>query len=145
MKEIWKPIEWYVSDDFVWKFNPKYEVSNTCKIRKIDTKEVVNSFFSDHPEKQTKKQHPKWRLTSINKNNKGCNRPHIILARLIAQYFIEILEEDNNFGHYDVDHIDENPCNLNIENLQWCTYAENISYNKTHKHITSIKQRRILD
>jgi hypothetical protein len=43
--------------------------------------------------------------------------------RLVAKAFIE-----NEFNKPDVNHIDNNPLNNNISNLEWCTHKENMAH-----------------
>ena len=53
----------------------------------------------------------------VNKNHKSCC---VQAHRLVAEAFIP---NPNNYKV--VNHIDENPCNSNMENLEWCTYKHN--------------------
>lgn len=60
------------------------------------------------------------RVTLFDKNGKG--RKHYV-HRLVAKAFIP-----NPENKPIVNHIDCNPYNNSVENLQWCTQSENIQY-----------------
>lgn len=75
-------------------------------------------------------------------NDNGSRR--LLIHRLVAQAFIP------NPNHYpQVNHIDENPKNNNVENLEWCTAKYNMNYGKgaktRHSKIDySTKDRKVL-
>ena len=60
-------------------------------------------------------------------NFKGV-RKSMKMHRLVAFAFIE---NDDPEHKIEIDHIDENKSNNNIDNLRWCTGAENTEYYKT--------------
>lgn len=55
---------------------------------------------------------------------------NIVLARLVATAFIRI-----PFLYEEINHIDENPSNNNVENLEWVTHKENCNYGTRIKRI----------
>ena len=46
-----------------------------------------------------------------------------ILARLVGTAFIREPDPDE-----EINHLDENPFNNCVENLEWCTYSENLKH-----------------
>lgn len=102
-----------------WKVIPgfeKHEASIYGDIRKRSTKVMLKSHVI--------KTYKQIRLTIC----KG-NRPTKKLHRLIAMTFIH-----NPLKHKIVDHIDGNKLNNNIDNLRWCSVAENTFNQKTHSN-----------
>lgn len=118
MEEIWKTIEEY----------PDYEVSNKGRVRSKDR------IFYDS---LGRKIHKKGQLIKIEKQigkkdgytqlmvsvylNKKIHR--VIVARLVAKTFIP-----NPDNLPQVNHIDEDSTNNNVENLEWCSAAYNVTY-----------------
>lgn len=114
--EVWKPIK-----DFEC-----YEVSTTGKVRSIDRivkREKVGDFFLKGKElyfnksKVDDKRHLPRLSVQLWKNNKAYSKR---VHRLVAEAFIPNPENKPT-----VNHIDGNPLNNNVENLEWTTYSEN--------------------
>lgn len=104
--ELWRPIKGYEG---------KYEVSN-----KGNVKSLLNRY------KNTKG------IFNLKKDisNKGYER--VLLSsprnrfsvhRLVAEAFIP-----NNENKSCINHIDNDPTNNTVENLEWCTYSENLEH-----------------
>ena len=125
--EIWKPLLNYKTKDITYEFNPKYEISNTGKIRNIKTKEEI-SYCEDHLLEKGS-FHRRTRICAKKINGKSV-RPHVIIARAVAMNFIKVngLTEDDLIK-LEVDHIDGNPLNDSVDNLQWCLPKENKKFN----------------
>ena len=58
-----------------------------------------------------------YKRVALTKNSKS---KFFLVHRLVAQAFLE-----NPKNKPCVNHLDENPSNNNLSNLQWCTYKEN--------------------
>lgn len=113
--EIWKKIEEFAG----------YMVSNKGRVKSID-REIIckNGVKKKLKEKilfQTKTTFKDAHLPRVSvqlwKDNKSYLRS---VHRLVALAFI-----DNPLNKPTVNHIDGNPLNNNVENLEWCTYSEN--------------------
>jgi len=118
--EVWKKIE-----DF-----ENYEVSNYGNVRR--NKSIVNyknGLICNHKERYLK-------FENINTNKKGLSYKRVTLSnknktkrfsvhRLVAIYFL-----NNKENKLCVNHIDGNPSNNNVSNLEWCTHSEN----ETHSY-----------
>ena len=126
MEEIWKPIKGYEG---------LYEVSNTGKVKSLNYR-------------GTKKE----KLLTPKENNSGRlmvglqnrNKPkYYLIHRLVAQAFIP-----NPNEYPEINHIDENPKNNVVDNLEWCTRIYNVhcyqrnhpDYAKSRKYVTRRKR-----
>lgn len=67
---------------------------------------------------------------------KDCKRKKFYIHRLVAEAFCE-----NPYGYKEVNHKDGNKENNCIENLEWCTRAENLnhSYYTLQNHVKAVK------
>lgn len=57
----------------------------------------------------------------------GSKRKNFYIHRLVAEHFIE-----KKYGCEYVNHIDCNPKNNDVSNLEWCTQQENVSHSAFH-------------
>lgn len=100
----------------VWKdivgFEGLYEVSNYGRVRRSDTKRLKETPLNNYGYPQV----------NLHKNGKSHLRR---IHRLVAIAFV-----DNPYPiKYDcINHKDENPCNNNAYNLEWCDRAYNNNY-----------------
>lgn len=78
----------------------------------------------------------KEKLLKLQKNNKGYLYVNLynnkyskrfLIHRLVAKCFLEAIE-----GKDIVNHKDQNPLNNNVDNLEFCTYQYNATYNNAH-------------
>lgn len=114
MEEEWKSIEGY--EGF-------YEVSNLGRIKSLIG-------FNGHKYiKREKILSPYNRKSNVNyfkKCVKLCKngiKKDFSVHRLVAKAFI-----DNPFNYKIINHIDSNPLNNKIENLEWCTQKHNVNH-----------------
>jgi hypothetical protein len=103
--EIWKPIP----------FNASYEVSSHGNFRNAKTKNQKKINIEELKSTQTR-----IRVNVINNIKKGSG---FYLHRLIAMTFIP---NPNNLD--EVNHIDGNPYNNRVENLEWITREDNMRH-----------------
>ena len=99
---LWKPVIGYEG---------LYEVSNSGEIKSI--------FYGKNPKilKKSKTTTGYYKI-ELSKNKK---RKSFKVHRLVAIAFIPNIENKPN-----INHIDGNPLNNNIDNLEWCTQKENV-------------------
>ena len=98
--EVWKDIDGY---------NGEYQISNLGRVKsfKSGTSRVLKQ--------KTNNKGYKWVALSLNGIQENA-----LIHRLVAKHFL-----DNNDGYKVVNHIDENPSNNRVSNLEWCTQSEN--------------------
>jgi len=122
MKEIWKDIK---------NYEGLYQVSNLGNVKVLDR--IVNSAIKNNNKvkrlgktlKQYNKQGYMQVVLTYNKIRKYCN-----VHRLVAEAFIP---NPNNLPQ--VNHIDENPLNNRVDNLEWCTAKYNCNYGNRNNKI----------
>lgn len=106
-----------------WKFvNEKYEISDSGNLRrgkKMIKGSVKQSGYLEY-------------TMSIDGK-----RIYALAHRLVAEAFIP-----NDSEKHEVNHIDCNRLNNNVENLEWCTHAENIQHSRRlNRYPKTIKKR----
>jgi hypothetical protein len=120
MQEIWKDIK---------NFEGCYQVSNFGNIRRLDTLIPFKGTLSIK----------KGKVLKTTKNSKGyltivlcwkSYRKTYSVHRLVALTF---LPNVNNKPQ--INHIDGNPLNNKVDNLEWCTFSEN----QRHAYDTGLK------
>lgn len=119
MKEIWKDIKDYEG---------LYQVSNLGRVKSL--RKEVNFYCGLYME--IKKRVYRERIISLKKSNKGYLNitlykngieKHFNVHRLVAETFLTNI---NNLPA--VNHIDGNKENNKVDNLEWCTYSENMKH-----------------
>lgn len=136
IKEIWKDILGYEG---------YYQVSNMGRVKSLD-RDII---YSNGRITKTKGKilngfiKPKGYISvDLYKNNK---RAKFYIHRLVAFAFIP-----NPDGKEQINHLDENPENNCVNNLEWCTCKENLNYGNHNKNLSNSsinnpsKSRRIL-
>lgn len=122
--EIWKDIPGYES---------RYQVSNMGQVRSL--KNVFGQFRIKSQQELRKNKGLHYKSVMLFDGNKY----HTCLVhRLVAQAFIP---NPNNLPQ--VNHIDEDPTNNTVENLEWCDAKYNINYgHRTVKQKVTFKVKR---
>lgn len=112
--EVWKKIDGF----------DNYEVSNYGRVKKNECNITYsNNLIANHKlrflklENNRSNKKGSYKRVTLCKNN---NPVRFQVHRLVAQYFIQ-----NPHNKRCVNHIDGNPGNNHVENLEWCTHSEN--------------------
>lgn len=129
LKEEWKDVGGYEGS---------YQVSNLGRVRSLDR--LVN-----HPNGKRKKKHKGKVLSNNSINSSGYviyrfmvdgNSRYFSGHRLVAEAFIP-----NKHNLPQVNHIDGNPSNNNVNNLEWC----DASHNTKHAYKLNLAKPRIAE
>lgn len=123
-EEVWKPVVGY--EEF-------YEVSNKGRVRSLDRRVWNGRVWYTKKGAlltPTKTTTGYWKIDL--KPLKG-KRKSMKVHRLVAFAFIPNPENKPN-----INHINGNPLNNNVENLEWCTQSENI----LHANKVGLKKKR---
>lgn len=133
MEEIWKDVVGYEG---------RYEVSSFGRIRSVGRYiERKNGIIIYAKSKILKQQikYGKGTLTRYQVNlYDGSNNKMFLVSRIVAKAFIP---NPNNLPQ--VNHIDEDPSNNHVENLEWCTEHYNMTYGTRIERITKSLQKKI--
>lgn len=133
MKEIWKDVAGY---------EEMYEVSNFGKVRTHKNKKTWSTQYQSWrtwKQRELKNKTPNGRNVRVTLWKNGKSNDYLV-HRLVAQAFIPMI-----YGKQDINHIDGNPKNNRVDNLEWCNHLENNNHAfdndliKTRKRITLIK------
>lgn len=118
MDEIWKDIEGYEG---------LYQVSNKGRVKRILFTNNKTSFDKEHMMTiQVNKQNRCY--VTLSKNNK---RKNCLVHRLVAMAH---MSNPDNFPQ--INHIDGNPQNNDVSNLEYCT----ASYNSKHAYVNNLSK-----
>lgn len=110
MKEIWKDIKGYEG---------LYKISNLGKIKSLSRPRNKYQFIEEHILK-TRLTHRGYELVSLSKDGK---LKSFYVHRLVAQTFIENPEKKSCVNHINGIKIDNQ-----VNNLEWCSYSENMNH-----------------
>jgi len=110
--EVWKDVVGYEGI---------YEVSNLGNVRTHIDKVTSNTRFKKRKWKQRilKDKNPNGRDTRVTLWKDGKPKDFLV-HRLVAEAFLPKVE-----GKTIINHIDGNPKNNNVDNLEWCDHYEN--------------------
>ena len=110
MEEIWKDVKGYEG---------LYQVSNLGNVKRIL---FINNLITKKENKILKQyiSKRKRKYVCLYKNN---IRKNCTVHRLVAKAFIE-----NIYNYPEINHIDGNPLNNNVNNLEWCTKQQNMKH-----------------
>lgn len=114
MPEVWKDIKGYES---------VYQISNLGNVRRVDCYSINKlGVIRFMPEADLKPWDNGKGYLVVSLHDSGKRKNHYI-HRLVAEAFIPKIEQKNY-----VNHLDYNKHNNTVENLEWCTQAENVMY-----------------
>ena len=116
MEPIWKPIKGY--EDL-------YEISSSGEVRSKDRVVYQKNKFgklSKHIYKGSNIKLKGSRYATVDLHKDG-NAQRFLVHRLVGTHFL-----DKPTGKDYINHIDANPKNNDVSNLEWCTQSENIQY-----------------
>lgn len=120
-KEIWKDVVGYEG---------YYDVSNLGRVRSVDR--FVSNMFGTNTLRKSKlkklKDQNRYKRVGLNKDGK---KKLFLVHRLVAEAFIP---NPNNLP--EINHIDENPSNNNVSNLEWCSRDYNLNYGTRGERIS---------
>lgn len=121
MEEIWKPIDGY---------DGSYEVSNLGVVKSVGNNKKRKEKILKNNILMLKKANAYYPYKYV-RLSKKCKTDFKYLHRLVAFYFIP-----NPENKPCVNHIDNNPSNNDISNLEWCTHKENVQHcMKQKRHV----------
>ena len=116
MEEIWKDIEGYEG---------LYQISDKGRVRSLvgwNGRKYIKRVKMLNPYKQGIGNNSDYYRSVVKLKNKGKSKDFKV-HRLVAIAFL-----DNPDGKPNINHIDGNPLNNIMENLEWCTQKENIDH-----------------
>lgn len=115
LEELWKPIKNY--EDI-------YEVSDRGRVRTVKNKKTSSSLHGERVWKQRvlklKTDKNGYKRVTLYKNR---SPKYFLVHRLVAEAFIPEVE-----GKELINHIDCNPSNNYVSNLEWCNHTENLKH-----------------
>jgi len=116
MQEEWKKINEY--DD--------YMISNNGKVKslKFENENILKPYNNKG-----------YMYIKISMNGKV---KQFKIHRLVAKAFIK-----NEYSKPDINHLDNNPSNNRVENLEWCTHKENMEYARKQGRTLMTKMHRL--
>ena len=107
----------------IWKniqnYEDLYQISSTGLVKSLERKIIIYNKEVLLKEKILKQDDTKgYKRVTLSKNGKT---KRFLVHRLVATHFLKNLENKPM-----VNHIDNNPSNNNLNNLEWVTHSENM-------------------
>lgn len=120
MEEMWKNIKGYEG---------LYQISNLGRVKSLGNNKTRKEKI-----RSSRKDKKGYEKVDLYKNGRIRT---LFIHRLVATAFIPNVETFD-----EINHIDENPSNNNVSNLEWCNRSYNINYgNRTRKCSLKLKGR----
>lgn len=120
MQEIWRDIYYTDTNGDVVDFRGHYQISNYGRVKSLKyNRELILQEKYHYRHKSTTIYNCKVNLC---KNGK---KTTYLIARLVGFMFIV---NDDPINKCQINHIDENPANNHVSNLEWCTPEYNLRY-----------------
>lgn len=120
MEEIWRDIKFIDTDGKEYDYEGLYQVSNLGRVRSLDRIDCAERKRKGKVLKCKPNNNDGYMSIRLNKDGRATSfRVH----RLVAHMFIP---NPNNYPI--INHLDENPSNCNVDNLEWCTQKYNAQY-----------------
>lgn len=113
MQEIWKDVRGYEG---------LYQVSNLGRVKSLERQVKLRQYTKNLPEKNMKLTLNKRGYLYVHLCKNGKYQGYRV-HRLVAMAFIP-----NPHNKPQVNHIDRNVLNNSVDNLEWCTNAENMKH-----------------
>ena len=129
-EEIWKEVTEYP------EYIGLYAVSNQGRVKSLQRPTKITTGNSHSPVKGYRderilKEFHSRRYSAV-KFSKDTKEKTFLVHRLVAKAFIPLpqrfIEMGLTFNDLEVNHIDGNPSNNNVSNLEWCTKEENMQH-----------------
>jgi len=119
------------------EFNGMYQVSDDGQVRNAKSGIVLHQHYAGSTIK-----YPIVVLCNGPKKTRGDKQKYVrrYVHRLVAETFIP-----NPYGKPEVNHIDSNPTNNNVQNLEWVTHSENMRHSSKYGNRAKFKRRVIRD
>ena len=129
--EQWKGI-YFEENGVIWDYRELYQVSSEGAVKSLN----YNRTGKERILKTIKNKG--YLLVELCKNGK---RKKFFIHRLVAHMFIY---NDDQEHKTQVNHIDENPSNNSVLNLEWCTSQYNHDYGTRNKRIAKIRSQKVI-
>ncbi len=127
-----------MTESEIWKdvvgFEGLYKVSNKGNVRSVNRKDPLGRNRKGRMLKQGYSSSG-YLQVNMHKNGKMKNRT---VHRLVAETFLP-----NPKDLPQVNHRDEDKCNNNVENLEWCDSKYNINYGTRIERVTRARSKKV--